>query len=151
MKGATSPSADINLSSECIKTFQMSCSQTFSVWRPLRGPVRDWPLTLCDPATIDPNTDLVARDLLRVTSPVETYQVHSTAQQKWYFVSEQTKDEAWIFLQSDSDVSGLTGKGSSPSLNTKLRLKAQASLIHHFLITRQKALVLLVKVLKSGR
>lgn len=76
---------------------------------PLKGPVRDWPLTLCDPATVDARTDLVERDLLRMVSPLETYQMHHTKQQKWYFASEQQAHEAWIFLQSDSAQDGMTG------------------------------------------
>lgn len=34
---------------------------------------------------------------------VENVQLQYTEQQKWYYLSDQGADEAWIFVQSDSD------------------------------------------------
>ena len=87
----------------------ISANAPGSFWKPLHGPVRDWPLAFCDPETIDSASDLVARDLLRQRGVVETYQVHHTPQQKWYFASDQCEDEAWVFLQSDSVPDGMIG------------------------------------------
>ena len=35
-----------------------------SVWKPLKGPVQDWPLAMCDPRSIKPETDLEPCDLV---------------------------------------------------------------------------------------
>lgn len=72
-----------------------------SVWRPIRGPIRDWPLALCDPRSLELH-DLQPRDTVSRGSFVETFQVHHTLSQRWYYMSNQTPDEAWVFLQADS-------------------------------------------------
>lgn len=46
-----------------------------SVWKPLRGPLRDWPLALCDPATVEPD-HLTAADIVFKTRATENLQVH---------------------------------------------------------------------------
>jgi hypothetical protein len=35
-----------------------------SVWRPLKGPVRDWPLALCHPQSLEVDRDLEPCDLV---------------------------------------------------------------------------------------
>jgi hypothetical protein len=73
-----------------------------SVWKPLRGPVRDWPLAFCDPSSIALE-DLHPGDLVYDDYVVENMQLHYTNDQKWYYISDQGQDEAWVFVQSDSD------------------------------------------------
>jgi hypothetical protein len=72
-----------------------------NLWRPIRGPVRDAPLALCDGASV----------ASRALRPVELrysdrtgeiyYLVHEPAQ-RWYFASDMAVDEAWLFKNFDS-------------------------------------------------
>src|SRR3974390_629302 len=48
--------------------------QVINLWRPIRGPLRDAPLAMCDAGTIDPN-DLVPSDLVYRHRVGETYSV----------------------------------------------------------------------------
>ncbi|KAL3426804.1 hypothetical protein PVAG01_00313 [Phlyctema vagabunda] len=70
-----------------------------NVWKPLSEPVLDWPLGLCDARSVELK-DLCPGDLVYDDYAVENLQVHYNADQKWYFTSEQTADEAWVFVQS---------------------------------------------------
>ena len=72
-----------------------------SVWKPLRGPVRDWPLALCDPTTVALE-DAHPGDLVYDDYVVENCQLHYAKDQQWYFLSDQRPDEAWAFIQTDS-------------------------------------------------
>ena len=80
----------------------------YSVWKPLTGPVGDWPLAICDNSTIDPENDVQPADQVYADRAVENCQVHYSDKQKWYYISDQRDDEAWVFLQADS------AKGSRP-------------------------------------
>ncbi|KUJ17653.1 uncharacterized protein LY89DRAFT_733488 [Mollisia scopiformis] len=57
-----------------------------NVWKPLRGPVRDWPLALCDPLTVD-TQDLHPGDLVYDDYVVENMQLHYDDNQNWYYIS----------------------------------------------------------------
>lgn len=90
----------------------LSCTdlnQTISIWKPLRGPVRDWPLALCDVNTLD-DEDIVAADLVYPATVVENCLIRPSLKQKWYYLSNQTDREAWIFVQSDSKHKGQFGQ-----------------------------------------
>ncbi|KAH8591827.1 hypothetical protein B0O99DRAFT_690373 [Bisporella sp. PMI_857] len=77
--------------------------QCVNVWKPISGPVKDWPLALCSAATIDPAKDLEPCDLVYSDYVVENMQTYHTDQQKWFFMSDQLPNEAWVFLQADSN------------------------------------------------
>lgn len=87
----------------------MSAELIDSVWKPLHGPVRDWPLALCDSNTLN-RQDVISSDLVYPATVVENCLVRSNPQQKWYYISSQTADEAWVFVQSDSDDGGQLGE-----------------------------------------
>ena len=72
-----------------------------SVWKPLRGPVRDWPLALCDASTVD-SDDIEPGDLVYGDYVVENCQLYRSVGQKWYYLRDQGPEEAWVFVQSDS-------------------------------------------------
>jgi hypothetical protein len=82
---------------------------THSTWKPLRGPVRDWPLALCDARTLEASTDLEAADLVYAEYVVENRQIYQSDRHKWYYLSDQQPDEMWVFMQSDSDPNGISG------------------------------------------
>lgn len=73
-----------------------------SAWKPLRGPLRDWPLTLCHPATLD------VTDAIRMSHDTEGHlnenmHIIYRAGQRWVYLSDQRDDEVWLFRQASSD------------------------------------------------
>lgn len=76
-----------------------------SVWRPLHHAVEDWPLTLCDGTTISYD-DLLSTDVVR-----EDFEEHVGSNMfalhrdtsRWYYISKQKPNEAWIFKQFDTN------------------------------------------------
>ncbi|KAI9781334.1 MAG: hypothetical protein M1816_002402 [Peltula sp. TS41687] len=80
-----------------------------NVWKPLRGPLYDWPLALCDASSVDPKTDLVINDnvVSQINKLIENVLVHYNPNQKWYYLSNQVPSELLVFRQHDSE--GKTG------------------------------------------
>ncbi|KAF5236254.1 hypothetical protein FAUST_6602 [Fusarium austroamericanum] len=74
----------------------------FSVWRPLNNPVKDCPLAICDPRSID-TMDLLSADRVTPDFAVELYYLKHNANQKWYWLSNQTLDEITLFVNYDSN------------------------------------------------
>jgi len=72
-----------------------------NLWRPIRGPLRDAPLALCDGASVTPPS--LQRVELRYSDRTGEiyYLVHDPAQ-RWYFASDMTVEEAWLFKNFDS-------------------------------------------------
>ena len=72
-----------------------------NLWRPIREPVRDAPLALCDGASVSPR----ALRRVELRYPERTgeigYLVHEP-QQRWYFASDMSVDEVWLFKNFDS-------------------------------------------------
>ncbi|QPC80179.1 hypothetical protein HYE68_010931 [Fusarium pseudograminearum] len=73
-----------------------------NVWRPLNNPVKDCPLAICDPRSID-TKDLLAADRVTPDFAVELYYLKHNANQKWYWLSNQTLDEIILFVNYDSN------------------------------------------------
>lgn len=72
-----------------------------NLWRPIRGPVRDAPLALCDGASVGPRA--LRRVELRYPERTgEIYYLVHEPQQRWYFASDMTVDEVWLFKNFDS-------------------------------------------------
>ncbi|KXT00841.1 hypothetical protein AC578_982 [Pseudocercospora eumusae] len=82
--------------------------QWVNVWKPLRGPVNDWPLCFCDPATIDVQ-DMETTDMVYPDYFTENLSLRFNSAQKWYYLSDHQPDEIIIFKQSDSDPSAVGG------------------------------------------
>lgn len=72
-----------------------------NVWRPIRGPVLDSPLALCDARTFT-NDDLIASDLVYAHVRGETSRVEYKPVHRWYYFSEQQVDEALLIRIHDS-------------------------------------------------
>jgi hypothetical protein len=72
-----------------------------NLWRPIRGPVRDAPLAICDGATV--GADALRAVELRYPDRIGEihYLVHEPGQ-RWYFASDMTVGEAWLFKNFDS-------------------------------------------------
>jgi hypothetical protein len=72
-----------------------------NVWRPIRGPVLDSPLALCDARTFS-NDDLIASDLVYSHVRGETSRVEFQQNHRWYYFSEQQRDEVLLIRVHDS-------------------------------------------------
>lgn len=72
-----------------------------NLWRPIRGPVRDAPLALCDGASVSPDA-LHTVELRYPDRTGEIYYLMHEAAQRWYFASDMAVDEAWLFKNFDS-------------------------------------------------
>jgi hypothetical protein len=75
--------------------------QVINLWRPIRGPVRDTPLALCDATSVAAG-DLVASDLIYPNRSGETYSVKFNQQHRWFYFPEMTADEALLLKCYDS-------------------------------------------------
>lgn len=84
--------------------------QVINLWRPIRGPVRDTPLAMCDGQTVAPD-DLVASDLIYPNRNGETYSVKFNPNHRWYYIPEMTPDEALLLKCYDSAADGRTRFG----------------------------------------
>jgi hypothetical protein len=79
--------------------------QIVNLWRPIRGPVRDFPLAMCDAGSV-PFDDLVAADHIYRDRVGETYQVIYNAAHRWFYVPEMRTDEALLLKCFDSRTDG---------------------------------------------
>ncbi len=57
--------------------------QVINLWRPIRGPLRDSPLAVCDATSVSPD-DLVPSDLIYPHRIGETYQVTYNPAHRWF-------------------------------------------------------------------
>jgi hypothetical protein len=81
--------------------------QVINLWRPIRGPVRDTPLAMCDGQTVAEG-DLVASDLIYPNRQGETYSVKFNPDHRWVYFPEMTPDEAILLKCYDSATDGRT-------------------------------------------
>ena len=84
--------------------------QVINLWRPIRGPLRDAPLAMCDGRTVAPD-DLVASDLIYPNRRGETYSVKYNPNHRWFYFPEMTADEALLLKCYDSATDGRTRFG----------------------------------------
>jgi hypothetical protein len=75
--------------------------QVINMWRPIRGPLRDAPLAVCDSRTVAPD-DLVASDLVYRERVGETYSVRYNPAHRWFYVPEMRRDEALLLKIADT-------------------------------------------------
>src|SRR4029077_6107294 len=79
--------------------------QIINLWRPIRGPLRDAPLAVCDAQTVKPE-QLVASDLVYRDRVGETYSVTFDPQHRWFYVPEMRADEVLLLKCYDSNTDG---------------------------------------------
>jgi hypothetical protein len=75
--------------------------QIINLWRPIRGPLLDSPLAVCDARTATPN-ELVASDLVYPHRVGETYSVKYNPDHRWFYVPRMTADEILLLKCFDS-------------------------------------------------
>lgn len=76
-----------------------------NVWRPIRGPVEEAPLALCDARSIAP-ADLVASDLRYPDRIGETYAVTYNPAHRWFYFPRMRRDEVVFIKCYDSATDG---------------------------------------------
>lgn len=73
-----------------------------NVWRPIRGPVQDTPLAVCDAQSMT-QEDFVKHELRYRDRSGEVYSVAYNPNHRWYYVSQQRKEEVLLLKCFDSD------------------------------------------------
>ena len=76
-----------------------------NLWRPIRGPVLESPLTLCDAQSLA-EEDLVASDLRYPDRVGETYSITYNPNQRYYYFPKMQTDEAVLIRCFDSALAG---------------------------------------------
>jgi hypothetical protein len=72
-----------------------------NAWRPIRGPVQESPLAVCDARSIAPQ-DLVAGDLVYRDRVGETYSVRFSPAHRWFYVPAMERNEVLLIKCFDS-------------------------------------------------
>src|SRR6201989_1164003 len=75
--------------------------QVINLWRPIRGPLRDAPLAMCDATSVAAD-DLVPSDLVYRDRVGETYAVKYNPEHRWFYVPEMQPEEALLLKCYDS-------------------------------------------------
>jgi len=91
--------------------------QLINVWRPLKGPLFDWPLAVCDARTFDLSRDGQVSDAVYTDWSYENVLIHHHPDQQWYYYSKLMESETMLFKCTDSDdtASGPCPHGSFPN------------------------------------
>ena len=79
-----------------------------NLWRPIRAPLRDAPLAICDGASVG-RASLRKVELRYTDRTGEIYYLLHEPTQRWYFASDMSVDEAWLFKNFDSAPRGSAG------------------------------------------
>lgn len=74
---------------------------SYSVWRPLRGPIYDHPLAMCDYRSIA-QEDRVPTDIVFPDYLGETYNFYPNATHRFYYLDGQMPDEVCLIKCFDS-------------------------------------------------
>jgi hypothetical protein len=75
--------------------------QVINLWRPIRGPLRDAPLAVCDASSVA-SSDLVPADLIYGDRIGETYAVTYNPNHRWFYVPAMQREEALLIKCFDS-------------------------------------------------
>lgn len=73
-----------------------------NVWKPIRGPVRQTPLAVCDAQGLRPG-DLIPTDLCYADRTGEVYSLTWSPEHRWFYYPDQLADEALLLKCYDSD------------------------------------------------
>lgn len=79
--------------------------QIVNLWRPIRGPVLDRPLAMCEAGSVA-EADLVATDLVYPDRVGETYSVTYSPDHRWHYLSGMGTDEVLLLKCYDSGTDG---------------------------------------------
>ncbi|KAK3309303.1 uncharacterized protein B0T15DRAFT_515178 [Chaetomium strumarium] len=77
-------------------------ARIINLWRPRVNHAEDFPLAVLDPTTVDPEKDLVCLDHISQVTVAETMYIRHNPNHRWYWLGNQTPDEAVLFTQYDT-------------------------------------------------
>ena len=80
-----------------------------SLWKPIREPVYDFPLTLCDRRTVDYASQATAMDIVTRNFANENTRIYFDEKHKWYYWHGLQVDEVIAFIQADSEAENRAG------------------------------------------
>lgn len=89
-----------------------------SLWKPIKGPLNDWPLGLCDTRSVDWDSDVVPSDVVFDDFVTENIQIYHDPDMRWYYLPDHESWEALIFKSADSVGSRTAGMFLSLSVLT---------------------------------
>jgi hypothetical protein len=72
-----------------------------NLWRPIRGPLRDAPLAVCDATTVAPG-DLVPQDLIYRDRKGEIYGLTYNPAHRWFYAPDMAREEVLLLKCFDS-------------------------------------------------
>ena len=78
-----------------------------NIWRPIRGPVLDTPLAVCDARTVSA-ADLVASEVRYPKRSGEICLMVHSPRHRWHYYSNMKRHEALVFKQYDSQRAGVS-------------------------------------------
>ncbi|KAK3328635.1 hypothetical protein B0T19DRAFT_196139 [Cercophora scortea] len=93
--------------------------QAINIWKPIKGPLNDWPLGLCDARSMDFERDVVPSDVIFDNFVTENLQIFPSPSFEWYYLPDHQTWEALIFKSADSEPSGAVGCAHSGFYNPK--------------------------------
>jgi hypothetical protein len=76
-----------------------------NVWRPIRGPLRDAPLALCDATSVE-YEDFVATDIVYPDRTGEYLGVTYRPSHRWFYAPDMLEDEVLVFKCFDTAIDG---------------------------------------------
>jgi hypothetical protein len=76
-----------------------------NVWRPIRGPVKESPLAVCDAQSMELK-DFLPSDLLYRDRTGEVYSIAFSPNHRWYYFPQMERDEALLLKCYDSAADG---------------------------------------------
>jgi hypothetical protein len=79
--------------------------QIINIWRPIREPLLDAPLAVCDASSVKPE-QLIPSDLVYANRMGETYSVIFDPEHRWFYVPRMRTNEALLLKCYDSKTDG---------------------------------------------
>lgn len=113
--------------------------QVINLWRPIKGPLKDTPLAMCDGGSVA-QKDLVASDLIYPNRQGETYSVTYHPNHKWFYFPDMDVNEALLLKCYDSASDGRTRFGphtafvdptTPPNAPPRESIELRALVFHH--------------------
>ncbi|KAM3440640.1 hypothetical protein MY4824_002088 [Beauveria thailandica] len=104
-----SSAAKCSLKQFNIDTRNYSRFVVINLWKPIKGPVYDFPLSLCDRRTVDYASQTTPMDIVTHNYINENTRVYFDEKHKWYYWYGLEVNEVIAFIQADSAAENRAG------------------------------------------
>jgi hypothetical protein len=91
-----------------------------NLWRPIRAPLREFPLAICDASSLGPR-QLTVVDLIYPDRRGEIYYLAYDPAQRWYYAPDMQVNEAWLIKNYDSAEDGTARFAAHTAFDEPLR------------------------------